>query len=224
MEEKLFRGELPIQSIYQKGEACIATVPVHLDVIAMSEKIRTDITLIGDARDNVKKWYDEDMGYYLNLLKADKVEIPWLRGYERFGDEWQVGGKPDENGFLTLFWKNDEETHNIKFNSNPVVLHNRHNEFGSFYTPEFCRANGWIEIMYRNITDPEVMLIEPEKMRRYGKETATNRIDIKKGVAEVVGNTFSSDYHMNMAKTLLLRDFAVFYLNRLLEVSDGSFH
>ena len=46
------------------------------------------------------------------------------------------------------------------------------------------------------------------------------KIDLDSGVANVLGRAFTSDYHDNMAKTLLLRDFAVFYLNRLLDMTQ----
>jgi len=81
-----------------------------------------------------------------------------------------------------------------------------------------------IEIIYRNSTDSEFVLMDPEKMRKYGHETDIARIDEDVGIAEVLGNAFSSDYHMNMAKTLLLRDFAVFYLNRLLDKANVTYH
>jgi len=221
MDEKLVRGELPIQSVYQRGEAVTATVPIHLAVMDLPEKVRTDVSLIADAKDIVKLWYDEDMAYYLRVLREADMELPWLEDYERFKDEWQLDGEPSD-GFLSLSWRENGEVHNIKYNSVPVVLRNQHDEFGEFYTPESWKRGGWIEIIYRNVTDPEVVAMSPEKMRRYGRETDIARIHEDRGLAEVVGNAFSSDYHMNMAKTLLLRDFAVFYLNRLLDKANGS--
>lgn len=216
MDEKLVRGELPIQSVCQRNEAVTVTVPIHLSLMELPQRTRADLSLIVDARDTVKPWYDRDMEYYLSVLRQDGTEFSWLQGYEKFRDDWQLGGEPSE-GFLSLFWKENGQVHNIKFNPVPVVLRNQHDEFGEFYTPESWRKGGWIEIIYRNVTDPEVVAMSPEKMKKYGKETDLARIDEAKGIAEVVGNAFSSDYHMNMAKTLLLRDFAVFYLNRLLD-------
>lgn len=221
MDEKLVRGELPVQSVYQRDEAVTATVPIHLAVMDLPHEVRTDVSLIADAKDVVKPWYDEDMAYYLDVLRQNSTELPWLRDYEKFRDEWQLGGEPND-GFLSLFWKENGEVHKMRYNSVPVVLRNQHDEFGEFYTPESWRMSGWIEIIYRNATDPEVVAMSPKKMRRYGKETDIARIHKDQGLAEVVGNAFSSNYHMNVAKTLLLRDFAVFYLNRLLDKAKGS--
>ncbi len=221
MDEKLVRGELPIQSIYQRNEDVTATVPVHLAVMDLPHKVRADVSLIADAKDVVKQWYGEDMAYYLDALRKDGIEFPWFRDYERFRDEWQLGGELSD-GFLSLSWKENGEVHKMRYNPVPVILYNQHDESGEFYTPESWRRGGWIEIIYRNVTGPEVVAMNPEKMRRYGIETDIARIDEDRGIAKVVGNAFTSDYHENMAKTLLLRDFAVFYLNRLLDTANGS--
>jgi len=223
MGEKLVRGELPIQSVYQRREAVITMVPIHLAVMDLPQRVRTDTSLITNARDAVKPWYDEDMAYYLGALKEAGTELPWLEAYEKFRDEWQIGGEPDKNGFLSLSWRENGEVHAIKFNPVPVVLRNQHDEFGEFYTPESLTKGGrLIEIIYRNIKDPEIVTMSPDKLRKYGRETDIAKIDKDGGIAEVVGNAFTSDYHQNMAKTLLLRDFAVFYLNRLFDKANGS--
>lgn len=219
MQEELVRGELPIQSIYQRDEACTATVPIHLDVLTMPAKTRTDLSLIVDAIDTVKIWYDKDMEYYLSSLAEDGITIPGLETYERFRDDWQLGAEPDKNGFLTLFWSENQQIHTIRINLVPVILHNQHDESGEFYTPESWIRGGRIEIVYRNIYEPEIVVMDPDKMKKYGRETDIAYIDREKGVAEVVANAFSSDYHMNLARTLLLRDFAVFYLNKLLGIT-----
>lgn len=222
MDEKLVRGELPIQSIYQRDEAVTATVPIHLAVMDLSQKVRTDVALIADARDFVKSWYDKDMTYYLGVLKEAGMEFPWLEAYERFRDEWELGGEPSD-GFLSLSWREKGKVHGMKFNPVTVVLCNQHNEFGEFYTPEsFTKGGRLIEIIYRNVADPEIVAMSPEKLKKYGRETDLIKIDEDRGIAKVVGNAFTSDYHMNMAKTLLLRDFAVFYLNRLFDKANGS--
>lgn len=222
MKEKLERSELPIQSVYQKENACIAIVPVHLDVLALPEETRTDPSLIADAKDVVKQWYNEDMEHYLNLLIDDGMEIPHLLGYERFKDEWTLAGKPDRNGFLSLLWCKNGDVHGISFNDEPSILLNQHDEFGEFYSPEHYRRMKWTEGIYRNEHHPEIVIMSPEKMRKYGIVSNPAMFNEDIGIAEVVGNVFSSEYHRNMAKTLLLRDFAVFYLNRLLDKTNGD--
>lgn len=222
MKDELERRELPIQSIYQKNRACIATVPVHLDVLALPEEKRTDPSLIADAKDVVKPWYDEDMEYYINMLIDDGMEIPHLLGYERFRDDWMLAGRPDKHGFLSLLWCKNGDVHGISFNDEPSILLNQHDEFGDFYSPEYTRKKGWTEGFYRNDFDPESVFMSPEKMRKYGIVSNPVMFNEDIGIAEVVGNVFRSEYHRNMAKTLLLRDFAVFYLNRLLDKTNGD--
>lgn len=219
MDEKLIRQELPIQSIYERDQAVTATVPIHLAVMSLPKSVRLDVSLITDARDTVRYWYNEDMAYYFRVLDDAGIDLPWLENYKSFRDEWQLYGEP-RDGFLSLSWKDNEEVHNIKFNPAPVFLRNQHDEFGKFYTPESFTKGRLIEVIYRSVTDPEIVVMNPEKMRKYGGETELARIDESKGIAEVIANSFTSDYHMNMAKTLLLRDFAIFYLNRLLDKTN----
>lgn len=110
----------------------------------------------------------------------------------------------------------------IQFVEYPVILHNRHDENGEFYTPEFYSNNRCVEVLYRGVRDPEIVYMSPAKMRHYGVENDMARIEEKRGDANVLSHAFCSDYHTNMAKTILLRDFAVFYLNQLLERTIDS--
>ena len=59
--------------------------------------------------------------------------------------------------------------------------------------------------------------MSPEKMRKYGVENSLVKIEPERGIAQAMGFAFCSDNNDNLAKALLLRDFAVFYHNRLLE-------
>ncbi len=219
MNEQLIRQELPIQSVKERGDSCTATVPVHLDILNLPLEIRTNTSVISGAREIVGEWYNKDMEYYLKVLKKDRTEFEWLRGYNFFSDSWNLRGEPDENGFLKLIWTENGDSHAIQFIKVPVILYNQHTESGEFCTPEYCKSKGWIEIIYRSIRDPEAVNMPPEKMLKYGRHTT--KFQPEKGIAEVVANAFCSDYHDNMAKTLLLRDFAVFYLNQLLSVTKN---
>jgi hypothetical protein len=222
MKDELIRQELPIQSVRERDQDCTATVPINLSILKLPKDVRTDISLIANARDTVREWYNEDMEYYLSILKEDGEMKPWLKNYAEFNGSWLLDGEPDDHGFLTLNWRENGETHNIHFTHIPVTLYNQHNEFKEFYTSAFCRDKRIIEIMYRGILDGEVVFMPPEKMRKYGFEDDIAKIDEKKGIAEVVAHAFCSKYHSNMAKALLLRDFAVFYLNSLLNKVDET--
>lgn len=220
MDQALDRHELPIQSIKERNEDCTATVPVHLKILQLSPNIRTNTSLLGGAFDTVRHWYNEDMEYYLRCLSKNGYDLPWLKGYETFNDAWSLEAKADAHGFLSLIWGENGHSHSIAFVPVPVVLYNQHDEHRKFYTAESFLKNRLIENIARSIRDEEVVIISPEKMRAYGIENEIAKIDEAHGVARVMGHAFCSDYHDNMAKTLLLRDFAVFYLNELLEVID----
>jgi len=226
MSEKLDRKELPIQSVYQRGEACTTTIPVHLSIMELPAGERTNVSLMRDARDTVETWYNEDMGYHMEVLGRDGGYDSIMRGlqdYIKFRDEWQLEGRPSDDGFLELLWRENGADHSVKLNPIPVILSNRFNEAREFYTPEFAyKTMEWIEIFYRNVTDPEGIFMDPQKMRKYGEETDIAKIRESAGSAEVVARAFSSDYHGDIAKPLLLRSFAVLYLNRLLDVANGS--
>ena len=179
--------------------------------------------LVKGAKKVVSEWYNEDMDYYLQVLKKEGRDLPWLRGYEKFKEEaWGLDGEPDENGFLRLLWKEDGKSHAIQYANAPVILFNEYNESGEFCNPEYCRNRGLVEIFYRSIVDPEAVNMPPEKMLKYGTKSDITRFHLEKGIAEVVAHAFCSDYHRNLAKTLLLRDFSVFYINILLSISQKS--
>lgn len=218
MGEELDRHELPIQSVIGRDEDCTTTVPIHLSIFGFDEDRRTDLSLIADAREVVKKWYDEDMAYYLDVLRNCGQEIPHLRGYERFKEEWELSAIP-KDGFLSLRWREMELEHVIELCPVPVVLYNQFNGDRRFYTPEDLLNGRLVENIGRNVWDPEVVVMTPEKMRKYGVESEFFRIREEEGVAEVVGKALCSDYHNNMARNLLLRAYGVFYHNRLLDLT-----
>ena len=224
MDDALDRHELPIQSITERNEDCTATVPVHLAVMKMQPLVRVDSTLLsGNSLKTVRTWYNEDMEYYLDCLKREGYHLPWLEGYERFRDEWALTGEPDGHGFLQLQWREGEQTHTIRFIKTPVILYNQFNENGKFYTFESgWKSKGLVEYISRSMKDSDTVCMGPEKMRLYGVENEIARIREDKGIAEVMGHAFCSDYHNNMARALLLRDFAVFYLNKLLEIAKNE--
>ena len=64
--------------------------------------------------------------------------------------------------------------------------------------------------------------MDPVKMRAYGEGTDPVEYAERRGVEEVVGHAFCSDYQENLAKALLLRDFGVGHLNRLLEKTEAD--
>lgn len=219
MDEELIRQELPIQAIHERGDACTATVPVHLNIFNMPLETRTNLGVISCAKKVVANWYNKDMDYYLEVLRRCNLDLPWLKGYERFKEEWILDGEPDENGFLKLTWRENGNSHCIRYVTVPVVLHNQYTEFGKFCTPEYYEERGWIEIFYGGIGLPEAVNMSPEKMLKYGVKSDVTEFEPKRGIAQVLSNAFCSDYYDNMAKPLLLRDFAVYYLNQLLSIA-----
>jgi len=224
MNERLDRGEAPIQDVSEYNErdrdSLTATVPVHLEIFGIPVNVRTDKKIIGDVREVVKEWYNQDMLYHLKCLEGDDVaDLSLVRGFEKFGDNWGLEGVADEGGFLRLVWKNNGRIDQIAFCRAPVILYNQWDENKQFYTRAVATKNQWIELITRGLRQSECMFMTPEKMKRYGVETEISRIRIEEGVAEVMGHAFCSEYLPNMPRALLLRDFAVAYLNRLLEIS-----
>lgn len=213
---RLIRQELPIQFIEERS-LCTAIVPVHLDILKLSPSIRTDRSLLDGAAANVKQAYNEDMAYHLSVLEKVGIAAPPLRGYEKFKGEWQLGGVPDGTGFLTLNLVADGGLHPIQFIPTPLILHNQHKpKKREFFAPEDVLNGKFTEHFSRIISRPNVVYMHPEKMRHYSVEDALTRIDEENGIAEVTALAFHS-YYTDISKAILLRDFAVFYLNRLLE-------
>ena len=221
MLEELVRRDLPIQSIKERGEDLTATVPVHLRVLRLPASVRIDQSLISDAREIVSAWYNEDMEYHIRCLELDGYDLSIIEGYERFNDDWILKGEPDINGFLSLSWDDGIDVGHIGFVKSPVVYYNQFDENKKFYTPDSALKGALVECLYRSLRDSETIWMDPDKMKKYGIECRLAKIDVKHGVAEVVGQAFCSDYQQNMGKALLLRDFAVFYLNKLFHLSGN---
>lgn len=215
MNELLDRHELPIQSINERNQDCTATVPVHLKVIGLPKSTRTDFSLIRTARKTVREWYNEDMNYYLKILELGGYDLPWLKGYEKFKDDWTLTGSTGDD-FINLILKENGKSHTIKYSSIPTPLYNQWNELNEFYTPEHFRETDAHEILYRGVRDSDVVYMSPEKMLKYGITASITTFAPERGIAEVMGTTFSSDYNANAAIPLLLRNFAVCYHNNLL--------
>jgi hypothetical protein len=225
-KEALNRHELPIQSILELGEDVMAIAPVHLSILGLPPEVRTDPHIVPSIRGAVQATFNEDMEYYLDVLNdcGGASEWSWLKGYERFSDDWSLEGvEEDGSGFLRLHWTEKEGTQSMGLVEMPVKLYNQWGEDGEFYSPESAMhgANGAnIEIMYRRNFRPDVVWMEPDKMREYGQETA--RSNPQRGAIEVESRAFRSGLSGNMAKALLLRDFSVAYLNRLLETVNPN--
>lgn len=216
MDGKLDRHELPLQSVREMGWECTATVPIHLSILGLPPKYRTDDSFLEGSKEVVSRWYDEDMAYHLSCLFIHgvnyEVDTPWLRGYEQFNSRWDLRGRLNYFGGLALEFDDGENVHRIKPARFPVVLRNQVGNNGRFHTPKDWRVQGAVEVSYRGIFDSENVFMQPEKMIRYGFESSG-----EEGVIEVSAAAFCSSYHMNPINSLLLRNFAVFYLNRLLE-------
>ncbi len=221
MEEKLIRKELPIQGIqeYEKSEVddLTATVPVHLDIFRLPKHVRTDKSLISGARETVKEWYNKDMTYHLECLEAWGDDPSLVKGFEKFDEDWVLEGVPNGDGFLTLNWKNNNSVNDISFCPAPVILYNLLDEKGRFYNSESFLERKLIESFGRDLLDPETVWMDPEKMKKYGVEEELAKIEGVANVYTVMGHAFCSQYQPNMGKALLLRNFAVFYLNNLLD-------
>jgi len=224
MDEKLDRKELLIQTIHQRADENLddltATVPVHLRILDLPARVRTDGSLLEGARETVKVWYEEDMKYHLESLAYYGDDPSLVKGFEKFDDSWTLDGLPDEQGFFALRWKNNGRVDSIKFCKIPLLFYNQWEKEGKFYTPEYTSSRKLVENFGRNLCDPEIIFMDPEKMRNYGTEGDLTRILPDR--AEVMGHGFCSDYQPNMGKALLLRDFAVFYLNKLLDKTNGN--
>jgi len=215
MNEFLDRHELPIQSVNERNQDCTATVPVHLKILGLPKTTRIDRSIIREIGKTVKEWYNEDMRYYLEILAEQGDNLSRLEGYEEFRDDWSLTTSTDSD-FLKLVWRENGKSHEMRYDNTPATLYNQWDEFRQFYSAQKCMESGWIEVIQRSVLDPSVVYMKPKKMLKYGIQTTITKFTPERGMAEVMGTTFSSEYHDNAAIPLLLRNFAVAYLNNLL--------
>lgn len=216
----LDRHELPIQSILEKCEKgeddLTVVVPVNTNLLkGMKPVLRHSVELVSDAKEVVKQWYNEDIEYHMSCFSGESKtyrerSIELLSGYETFKDEWELSAQPDSLG-----WKHDNSSDKIGFIPVPVVLFNQWDESCEYYSPEKIVEEGWIENFSRPSYLPDTVYMKPEKMRQFGGLNNLTQFKPEKGVIEVIGYAYCSDYQPNMGKALLLRDYAVYYLNHL---------
>ncbi|MEK6918916.1 MAG: hypothetical protein AABW73_02650 [Nanoarchaeota archaeon] len=221
MNDLLLREELPLQSVKERGEDLTATVPVNPRVMRLDPALRVNLSTINDPCGVVKDWYNIDMDYHLGVLRADGVDPSSLRGYERFRDDWVISATPQVDGFLSLGLSEGDRTLRMCLAPVPIFLSNEKTELGSFCNPDYSRSRGWVEVVYRRIEDPEVVLMSPEKMRSYSLSDLVRGFD--GGREEVTANcrAFCSDYDDIFPRVLALRNMGVFYLNNLLGLADA---
>jgi len=222
MIEEIIRHELPIQVVEDRGEACYAVVPLHLSVRKLPVVAKVDVNRMEDARETVMRWYNEDMEYYLDVLGSDKNEMHWLEGYERFNLDWRLGFVQGKAGFLTLTWSENGTVHLMKYLRFPMFLYNQVDENGDYYSYMPFRENKEAELIGKQSDDGEIVYFTPEKMLKYGNKSRLAGFHPESGSVEVVSRCLMSDYKDNFAHALLLRNFGVFYLNRLLEFAKGQ--
>lgn len=218
MVELIDRAEIPMQPIDDRGSGISGTVPVYLGTEALSTEVTLGVLDIGSATEAVRATYDEDMAEYLASLHKQGYDLHHLRGYEEFQPTWSLDVEPSELTSLPrLIWREGEDIHVLQHDPVPVTFHNRHDENGNFYTPEFWKRKGIFPIAYRSVMDPVFMFMEPDKMRQFGLEVPELHavIDPEGHIADVVGTSFDSAYKDNLAQALLLRNLGVYYMNQL---------
>lgn len=220
MFDALNRHELLIQSVTERNEDCCAIIPIHSQVLQLPLEVRLDKSILKGAITEVRKSYDEDMRNYLAVLGVQRHIMPWLEGYEKFNDNWVLDSKPGL-GFLDLTWiDHKQEEMCVGLLSLPTIIYNQFNEHKKFYSPEDWKADRWVPVMGRSINNEDVVAMSPEKMRKYGFENGIAKIEKHKGEARVISRVFHSEYYGNLAIPLLLRNYAVVYHNKLLEVAE----
>jgi len=220
MKEELDRRELPLQAIEEYQQDCHAIVPVHPKILSLPLTVRRDASIVQNLKDTIKEWYDEDIDRHFRILHDEGYYPPeWMHDYYQFKEEWQLKGVPNKY-FLDLIWNDGKRDYKILYMDRPPsTLYNQYNEFGEFYTPEnILERKLQVEVFYRNVGEPDVVFMSPEKMRKYGNEDELTRKE--PGMLEVRTTEFCSESHSVTARAFLLRDFAVAYLNKLLEIAN----
>lgn len=229
IREGLNRHELPIQSVSERSFDLTATVPVNATIFQLTPQARLDRVNLQGAHGTVSRWFNEDMEYHLECLRQDggADATKALKGYERFSNDWSLVSTLGEGGFLQLHWRKPGQTQSIGLSRVPIILYNALDKDHGFYTPEKVLDGKTVEVLYRSVREPEIVFMNPEKMKQFAKDDDPANIKIGTGKIEVRANGFCSDYQTGldaMPKALLLRDFAVFYLNRLLDAWQKKLH
>ncbi len=226
--ERLDRHELPIQAVVDRSPASFqATVPLHMSIFwglrdgsPRLDQVAYDKGLLKDAYKVVGAWYDEDMDYHLGALEPDErksAERDW-KNYLRFNLDWTLGSSKGTE-VLDLTVRHNGTRDVVAVQPDPIALLNVRKASGEYYGPEMLKGDS-VEIIGKPESVVDFVFLSPEKMLQYGIEVDQFRVDHEVGVARVLSTAFRTDYLTGNAaipRAFLLRNYSVFYANRLLD-------
>lgn len=218
MTEFLHREEIPIQPVVEENGRMFVAIPVHNQIQRLPTEVRQDHLDLSDARRVVSEWYDEDIDWLVRTTEERSDRRPEFKGARVFGSDWQLDAGPDSTGYLTLTIEDEKRRTSIGFDTIQDVFRNRVNAAGKFITPAIMRQDRTFPMFTISNMDGTVVLMEPEKMKQYGQENdfdaGLNRFT---GAVTVIGNSFRSPYLGKITTAIALRNFGVYYLNKLAE-------
>ncbi len=225
--ETLNRHELPIQAVLiDDVDPFEVSIPVHLSILTalvergpVISRLAQDQRVLKGAHGVVSTWYNEDIEYHLDSLDSAERAIAaaeWVN-YLRFSPDWTLSSARGVE-LLDLVFRNGPRTDYIKYTRKPNVFLNMRKEDGKYLsTDDIDGSKSEVVSRIPGLTD--VVAMDPQKMCQYGFEAPGVKADQQVNY-KVVGTGFKSDLltgSLAIPRAFALRDYAVFYQNRLLE-------
>ena len=228
----LHRKEIAIQELIYKDSALQVDIPLHSAIFSLDEMVRLDRSMAN------KILFDEeyinecerDIGDYIKsidyLSEDQKMELR-LENFQKFSTEWEFSFSQSKySHFLDLIWNDGYKKHELGYIDVPTFI------FNYKKSPALCKSaedNASEVDMHpnslifgrENLAEASLILFEnPAKFIRFnGNKEAKYELERKNNKITMSVFTFSSSHLENIPQAIILRNFGVRYLNKLVSLA-----
>ena len=221
----LKKHEVVIQDLIYRNSALQVDVPVHPAIFSLDEKITLDRTIPTNVilNNDFARDCENDINNYIQGntdFSPEEISDLRLNDYRKFNSEWTFLFTPSDRGaFLDLHWNDGHSEHTLGYISCPSYIQGDRKSHNSLWSAKELSEQQDIPInsLFYGINsraESSLILFEtPEKFSRFhGEEIEQDNLSES---IETTVHTFSSSYLENIPQAIILRNFAVEYLNKL---------
>lgn len=215
---KINRYDLPIQSLIDLNFNNLAVVPINRRLFDLPSGDKINYNIIKEITPEVIESYNKDMDSVEAIAKVNKYTPFWLEEYRRFNKNWYLESIVGDYGYLNLFVQTEKTLTKIKICEYPQIFSNYKDDFGKYLDHSITFDNKNFDIICRYSWIDHLIFMNPAKMDEYGVKIPVSD-SYKDTIYPVKGLAFISNLEKpdNLGISILLRNYAVAYLNKLLD-------
>lgn len=217
----LDKRRLPLQKRREHMHNYWALVPLHPAVFDLPVSSLEDGEIAKDALLVAKETFEQEVCGYIEVLEESRCIIdPSVYDYNHFDPAWRFSFQP-HHAVMAMRWENDgTEPYSIALSQPLWVYSISLKNGGRDAGPEEYEASPGVS--FGNIPEniPGVVFLPPQTASEYSHRVIGAGRPVRRENATVYPmRVFQSSPVRNVPQALLLRDWAVEYNNRLLEMA-----